>query len=177
MALSIPFNKLIFWISFYLSLQSNYHISRKKTNFIIWDPETKANSVCILLTGRSSCVSLYQKVRLSLYPNDPFVCHYVKKIQMSMSLSVTSKPDTKKKPTFVLFSIIEVYWYFQITKHEHSVLISWYPKGSVDKKDAVCSGGPKFRNTSLFLNSDGTCSFRKISDFVFSCFIIYLSGV
>jgi hypothetical protein len=144
------------------------HISRKKRiSFYFLGSGNKSYLCVYLVDGKFQlCAFVSKGTAVSLYPNDPFVCHYVIKIQMPMSLSVTSKPDIKKKTTFVLFSVIM------------GTLSSYVDTQKVQlvKKIQVLSGR-KWHNTTLFLNSDGSCSSRENIGSRFFYFIIYLSGV
>lgn len=109
---------------------SDYRIKKKNEfRFIFWDMKTKAIPLCISLTGWSGYASIHQKdTVVSFYPKDPSVCHYIKKIQMSVPSSMTNNSETRKKNDFR----------FIFCYHGRSVIIIyWHRKGWIDEKDTM----------------------------------------
>ena len=109
---------------------SDYRIKKKNEfRFIFWDMKTKAIPLCISLTGWSRYTSIHQKdTVVSFYPKDPSVCHYIKKIQMSVPSSMTNNSETRKKNDFR----------FIFCYHGRSVIIiCWHRKGWIDEKDTM----------------------------------------
>jgi hypothetical protein len=83
--------------------------SRKKMNFGLFSGIRKQKLFLYVSPWPDDPdMRLYiKKIRLCFfYPRDPCVCHYITKIQMSVPSSMTNKSGTRKKMSFVLFSVI-----------------------------------------------------------------------